>query len=76
MMNGTPWGMLGGHGKMYCRFSNALRIIISAKAISTHGADGEWRVERQRLSWELQEAFREAATQSGIPPIDDFNRGN
>ncbi|AZR92436.1 choline dehydrogenase [Bordetella trematum] len=41
-----------------------------------HGAGGEWRVERQRLSWELLDAFRMAAAQAGIPPIDDFNRGN
>jgi choline dehydrogenase len=41
-----------------------------------HGGSGEWRVEQQRLSWELLEAFREAAAQSGIPNTDDFNRGD
>ena len=41
-----------------------------------HGADGEWRVEEQRLSWEILDAFREAAAQTGIPKIDDFNRGD
>jgi choline dehydrogenase-like flavoprotein len=41
-----------------------------------HGAGGEWRVEKQRLSWEILEAFREAAAQAGIPKIDDFNRGD
>lgn len=41
-----------------------------------HGGDGEWRVERQRLSWEILEAFREAAAQSGIASIDDFNGGD
>ncbi|QNH07942.1 GMC family oxidoreductase [Pseudomonas sp. B11D7D] len=41
-----------------------------------HGGDGEWRVERQRLSWEILEAFREAAAQSGIPSVDDFNAGD
>lgn len=41
-----------------------------------HGAGGEWRVERQRLSWELLEAFREAAAETGIHPTDDFNRGD
>ena len=41
-----------------------------------HGADGEWRVEEQRLSWEILDAFRDAADQVGIPKIDDFNRGN
>jgi choline dehydrogenase len=41
-----------------------------------HGAGGEWRVERQRLSWEILDAFRDAAEQVGIPKVDDFNRGN
>jgi choline dehydrogenase len=41
-----------------------------------HGGGGEWRVERQRLSWEILDAFREAAGQNGIPQIDDFNGGD
>ncbi|MFC7515180.1 GMC family oxidoreductase [Herbaspirillum sp. GCM10030257] len=41
-----------------------------------HGSGGEWRVERQRLSWEILDAFRDAAEQVGIPKVDDFNRGN
>jgi len=41
-----------------------------------HGGDGEWRVERQRLSWEILEAFRDAAEQSGIASVDDFNGGD
>ena len=41
-----------------------------------HGVDGEWRVEKQRLSWEILDAFREAAKQAGIPNSDDFNRGD
>ncbi|HUE93094.1 GMC family oxidoreductase [Pseudomonas sp.] len=41
-----------------------------------HGAAGEWRVERQRLSWQVLEAFRQAAEQSGIASIEDFNGGD
>ncbi len=41
-----------------------------------HGVGGEWRVERQRLSWALLDAFALAAQQAGIPASDDFNRGN
>jgi choline dehydrogenase len=41
-----------------------------------HGAGGEWRVEEMRLSWEILDAFREAAAEVGIPRTDDFNRGN
>nr|WP_093051360.1 GMC family oxidoreductase N-terminal domain-containing protein [Pseudomonas sp. NFPP33] len=47
-----------------------------AGASEWHGGDGEWRVERQRLSWEILEAFREAAAQSGIASVDDFNGGD
>ena len=39
-------------------------------------AGGEWRVERQRLSWEILDAFAQAAQQAGIPATDDFNRGS
>jgi choline dehydrogenase len=41
-----------------------------------HGAGGEWRVEKQRLKWEILEAFRDAAAQVGIPKTTDFNRGD
>jgi choline dehydrogenase len=41
-----------------------------------HGAGGEWRVEEMPLSWEILDAFREAANELGIPKTDDFNRGD
>jgi choline dehydrogenase len=41
-----------------------------------HGAGGEWRVERQRLRWDVLDAFAEAAQQAGVPASDDFNRGD
>jgi choline dehydrogenase-like flavoprotein len=41
-----------------------------------HGGDGEWRVEEQRLSWDILGAFRQAAAEVGIPPTEDFNRGD
>jgi len=47
-----------------------------AGADDSHGAGGEWRVERQRLSWEILEAWRQAAAEAGIAPIGDFNRGD
>jgi len=45
-------------------------------ASATHGSGGEWRVERQRLSWAILDAFREAASETGIPKVDDFNGGD
>tara|TARA_B100000686_G_C16737671_1_gene944622 strand:+ start:158 stop:1777 length:1620 start_codon:yes stop_codon:yes gene_type:complete len=41
-----------------------------------HSQGGEWRVENQRLSWEILTAFEKAAVQAGIPKTDDFNRGD
>jgi choline dehydrogenase len=41
-----------------------------------HGTGGEWRIEAPRVQWALLDAFREAAAQYGIKPIDDFNRGD
>ena len=41
-----------------------------------HNTGGEWRVEKQRLSWEILDAFRDAAAEVGIPKVIDFNRGN
>lgn len=41
-----------------------------------HNSGGEWRVEKQRLSWEILDAFRDAAAEVGIPKVIDFNRGN
>jgi choline dehydrogenase len=41
-----------------------------------HAQGGEWRVEQQRLSWEILEAFREAAIEYGVPAVADFNTGD
>ena len=41
-----------------------------------HGAGGEWHVDRPRIRWELLDAFGQAAHEAGIPPTDDFNRGD
>ena len=47
-----------------------------AGAQAFHGAGGEWRVEQQRLRWEILDAFRDAAAQTGIPTVNDFNQGD
>ncbi len=41
-----------------------------------HGAAGELRVEKQRLKWDILEAFAEAAVRAGVPMRDDFNDGD
>jgi choline dehydrogenase len=45
-------------------------------ADALHGAGGEWRVERQRLRWDVLDAFAQAAQEAGIPHSEDFNRGD
>jgi choline dehydrogenase len=41
-----------------------------------HGAGGELRVEERRVSWEILDAWRDAAEECGIPKIHEFNRGD
>ena len=41
-----------------------------------HGVGGEMRVEEKRVSWEILDAWRDAAEERGIPKIDEFNRGD
>ncbi|HEU5276229.1 MAG TPA: GMC family oxidoreductase N-terminal domain-containing protein, partial [Xanthobacteraceae bacterium] len=43
---------------------------------AAHATGGEWRVEPARVRWDLLEAFRTAAEQAGIKPVDDFNCGD
>jgi len=41
-----------------------------------HSSQGSWHVSRQRLRWDILDAFAQAAEQAGIARIDDFNRGD
>ncbi|PYG32581.1 GMC family oxidoreductase [Pelagimonas varians] len=41
-----------------------------------HGHGGEWRIEKQRLSWSVLDSFADAATEVGIEKTDDFNSGD
>ena len=58
------------------RPSGAGQSPISPEYARLHGHGGEWRVDRQRLRWDVLDAFAEAAVQAGIPATDDFNQGN
>jgi choline dehydrogenase len=73
------WAQITGDDSW--RWNNVLPTFMKSEdhykgASQFHGAGGEWRVEKQRLSWEILDAFREAAAQTGIPNVDDFNRGD
>ncbi|MBO9474219.1 MULTISPECIES: GMC family oxidoreductase [unclassified Shimia] len=41
-----------------------------------HGHGGEWRIEKQRLNWEVLDSFADAAEQTGVRKTDDFNSGD
>ena len=41
-----------------------------------HGAGGGFRIEEQRLSWEILDAWKAAAVAAGIPETADFNLGD
>jgi choline dehydrogenase-like flavoprotein len=41
-----------------------------------HGAGGEWRVENQRLHWDVLDHWAEAAQAWGLPRVSDFNTGD
>jgi len=73
------WAELTGDASW--RWDNVLPIFMNCEdyhrgADKAHGVGGEWRVEKQRLSWEILDAFRDAAEQAGIPKVDDFNCGD
>ncbi|MGI3169369.1 GMC family oxidoreductase [Pseudooceanicola sp. C21-150M6] len=40
-----------------------------------HATGGEWRVEEQRLHWDLLDDWIKAAEAAGIPHVTDFNTG-
>lgn len=41
-----------------------------------HGSGGEWRIEKQRLRWDVLEAFAAAANEAGFASTDDCNTGD
>ena len=72
------WAALGNPGWSW---SEVLPYFIKSEdyvhgASRWHGAEGELRVEERRVSWEILDAWREAAAECGIPKIEEFNRGD
>ena len=73
------WAQLTGDSRW--SWQNVLPVFMKSEdhwrgADEKHGEGGEWRIERPKLTWEILEAFADAAVESGIPKVDDFNRGN
>jgi choline dehydrogenase len=66
---GTPSELLEGA-------ASAPSEELWRKLLRHHQAGGEWRIEKQRLRWDILDAFSQAAQQAGIAATDDFNRGD
>jgi choline dehydrogenase len=72
------WAALGNRGWSWAEvLPHFIRVEDYAHgADELHGAGGELRVEERRVSWEILDAWREAAEECGIPKIAEFNRGD
>lgn len=60
----------------YYRLDDTGSTVTDPALSDYHGHGGEWRIERQRLRWDILDAFARAAEQAGIPATSDFNRGS
>lgn len=72
------WAQLGNRG---WGWDDVLPVFKASEnyqhgADEFHGDQGELRVEERRVSWEILDAWRDAAAQCGIPKIEEFNRGD
>jgi choline dehydrogenase len=73
------WAQLTGDSDW--AWQNVLPVFMKSEdhwrgADEKHGQGGELRVEPIKLRWEILEAFADAAAESGIPKVEDFNRGD
>ena len=72
------WASLGNRGWSW---DDVLPVFKRSEdyqhgADAFHGVGGEMRVEEKRVTWEILDAWREAAEECGIPKIAEFNRGD
>ncbi|MDA7963647.1 GMC family oxidoreductase N-terminal domain-containing protein, partial [Ruegeria sp.] len=72
------WAQLGNTGWSW---EDVLPYFIKSEdhhsgASEMHGGDGEWKVSRQRLDWDILNAVQQGAKEFGIMPRADFNDGN
>jgi choline dehydrogenase len=75
---GWSWNECLPHFLKHEDFYKGADALHAAPGFDPSGqrAGGEWRVEKQRLRWDVLDAFAQAAQQAGIPASDDFNRGD
>jgi choline dehydrogenase-like flavoprotein len=72
------WAALGNRGWSWDEVLPLFRKLEDYQhgAVDGYGAGGELRVEDPRVSWEILDAWREAAAECGIAPIRVFNAGD
>jgi choline dehydrogenase len=73
------WAQITGDSRW--NWENVLPVFKRSEdywrgADEMHGDQGEWRVEKQRLHWDVLDRYVEAARQAGIPYTQDYNRGD
>ncbi len=68
--HGVPAALLSPQAHDDAASAEYFRLLKARKA------GGEWRIEKQRLSWGVLDAFAQAAQQAGVPASADFNQGN
>ena len=75
---GWSWAECLPHFLKHEDFYKGADAFHAAPGFDPTGArsGGEWRVEKQRLRWDVLDAFSQAAQQAGIPASSDFNRGD
>lgn len=72
------WAALGNRGWSWDEVLPYFKRVedYARGADDLHGAGGELRVEDPRVSWEIIDAWRDAAAECGIPKVSEFNRGD
>jgi choline dehydrogenase len=72
------WASLGNRGWSWQEVLEIFRSLEDYEkgAVDGYGAGGELRIEDPRVRWDIIDAFREAASECGIPPIEVFNNGD
>jgi choline dehydrogenase len=72
------WAALGNRGWSWQDVLPVFKQVEDYEhgADDLHGAGGELRVEERRVSWDVLDAWRDAAEQCGIPKVREFNRGD
>ena len=73
------WASITGDSRW--NWQNVLPVFKASEdywrgADAMHAVGGPWRVEKQRLHWDVLDRFALAANEAGIAFCTDFNRGN